>query len=126
MSRTVHHVPKRCWNGGAVEHAAPGDPRDPRSVLTHVVYDLRFAAGCRGVPRRVRVATARTFPRGWFSSDGLAEQARQRERASRAAWRDFAVGLVAAHRGGASAEQLADYAGAAPEARHRHSVLYDL
>lgn len=122
MSRTAHHVPLNRWN--QLEHE--DDPRPGRGgydwPVGHVVYDLRYFAGCRRRPQRVRASVrGGGYIHGHGGTQVVQVRGREIEGGLRAGWRAFAAEVVKARRGGFDIEQLVE-----PEARTRHQALWDL
>lgn len=122
MSRTAHHVPLGRWN--QLEHE--DDPRPGREgydwAVGHVVYDLRFFAGCRRRPQKV---TASVRGGGYIHGHGGTQvvqvRAREIEGGLRAGWRAFAATAVKTWRAGEDVGELLE-----PDGRTRHQAVWDL
>lgn len=115
MSRTVHHVPCRHWNRRAPSSSLP---------VAHVLVDLRFAVGCRRVPKLLRhEVPAHGFPYGHGGTHDVTTIAYEFERRARAEWRTFAVDAIKSHRAGADLLDLFDLL--EPDSRTRHGAIWD-
>jgi hypothetical protein len=120
LSRTAHHVPQKHWNQREILTWGPGSTYD--SPIGHVIYDLRFPAGCRRRPRRIR---ATVYGGGYIHGHGGAQEvkvmAAEYEASLRNGWRMFAAAVAKAHR---AAEDVEDFV--EPDGRTLHSALWDL
>ncbi len=122
MSRTVHHVRYDHWNvKGRAWHYWRGEDEYP---VGNVIWDLRFYAGCKRVPARLRHATPcwDGWPYSWGHGGitAIREWANQIEGGLRAAARDYGRDAVKVHRAGGDLEGLAQ-----PDGRTRHSALWE-
>ena len=130
MSRTVHHVPQRRWNRRELyawarlerDEAGAGAEFWPRThAVGHVLFDLRFPAGCRRVPQLLRhEVVGGGYLHGHGGNSAIQWGAREIEGGLRAAARAFAVEAVKAHRAGADLDELCE-----PEGRTRHGAIWD-
>ena len=112
MSRTVHHIRQEFWNH-----------RDHRSApVAHVLFDLRFAAGCRRVPQRLRhEVTGGGYLHGHMDSADVGERAREFQSIMRAEMRVFSIDAIKFYRAGSDLEELRE-----PNGRTRHSAIWDM
>jgi|SRR6185437_12833283 len=145
MSRTAHHVRYEHWNirrpdyywaprwrlEAGVEfypHRKSGGGgwvlARHEEILGNVVYDLRYYAGCKRVPRKIvrRTPDWGGWPYAWGHGGmaGVKHWADQIEGGIRAAARDYARAAVKTHRAGGDVEELLE-----PDGRTRGSALYE-
>lgn len=122
MARTVHHVPLRRWNRREFDVGPrTGLPEAFDWATGHVLWDLRFFAGCRRVPQRLRHEVAGGgYIHGHGGTKAVQVRAREIEGGLRAGLRAFAAGAVKAHRAGADVGGLLE-----PEGRTRHEAVWD-
>lgn len=120
MSRTVHHVAFDHWNERHDIEFRPGDTYS--EPVGHTIWDLRYYAGCRRIPERVRAHVRfGGYLHGHGGSDDAGRLAAEYEASLRNGWRMFAAAAVKAHRGGGGLDGLLE-----PDGRHRHCALWDL
>lgn len=133
MSRTMHHVPWAHWNVKVTEvveryrlssngRRLIGNGLDiEEHTVGHELYDLRFFAGCKRQPQRVRHARRYdSYALTWGHHHAVSEWAKIRHRRKRAEERAFAADVVKRARAGQSVDDLLE-----PEGRTRHSAWRD-
>ena len=85
------------------------------------MYDLRFFAGCRRVPQRLRHAVSGGgYVHGHGGTDAVGLKAREIECAIRTGWRAYAAEAVKAHRAGVDLVEMVE-----PDGRTRHEAIWD-
>lgn len=126
MSRTVHHVPVAHWNQREqfTDHRT-GLPYEGdswgSSPVGNVLYDLRFHAGCRRVPQRLRhEVSGGGYIHGHGGTDAVGRHARETEAGLRNGWRAFAAESVKAYRAGVGFGGMVE-----PDGRTRHEAIWD-
>jgi hypothetical protein len=122
LSRTAHHTPFAHWRLQGVE-VFPNGWIDPYQwPIMHVLYDLRYFAGCRRHPQKVRASVRwGGYVHGHGGSRAAAIRGAEIEGGLRVDWRAFAAAAVKAHRAGGDVDDLLE-----PDARTRHQALWDL
>lgn len=141
MSRTAHHIRRQHWNVHKIEYFWEWETepvrvgkrtyqfvKKPRNLIFkeeswevgHELYDLRFYAGCKRVPQRIRRVIT---PNNWLGHGGGSRVQMYMDEywgGHRAAGRIYGREVRKAHRAGEFYEDILE-----PEGRHRHSAIYD-
>lgn len=121
MSRTAHHTPFAHWRRQERDIFPDGVRYGYPWPVEHVVFDLRFYAGCRRVPAAVRARVEfGGYLHGHGGTDTVTVRAREIEGGLRDARRAFARTALKAHRAGGDLEGLLE-----PDGRTRHQALWD-
>lgn len=119
MSRTAHHTPLKRWNQREHHESVTGDWSYDWPT-GNTITDLRFYAGCKRTPQRIRREVACVgYPVG---HGGKATQVRAREIEGgfRAGLRAFAAGAAKTYRADGHVGDLLE-----PDARTRHGAIWD-
>lgn len=125
MSRTAHHVRRQHWNVKAFEQERWRVPweKDFRFSLDEVgliLYDLRFYAGCKRTPQKIRKVVTDDNWLGHGGASAVQHIAREFRSRQRNEERLYARNVRKMARAGGDLEEAPE-----PDGRTRHSAIWD-
>jgi hypothetical protein len=135
MARSVNHTPYNHWNVRTTrirpaywwrrgENINSDGLAEDERIISNVIYDLRYYAGCKRVPQLLahRTPDWGGWPYTWGHGGlrGWRSWSNQFEGGLRTAARQYTRDAAKLHRAGEDLDELLE-----PEGRHRHQALWD-